>query len=77
MIELKTKIRKWGNSFGIVIPLKKVNQQGIKEGDEVRILLNKEKDNVLRETFGILKNWKKPTEKIMREIDEELWPEDE
>lgn len=71
MIELKTKIRRWGNSFGIVVPLKKVSQENIKEGDEVVILMNKKEGNVLRETFGTLK-FKKSTDKIMKEIDEGL-----
>ena len=26
MIEIKTKLRKWGNSFGIVVPLNKINK---------------------------------------------------
>jgi len=77
MIEIKTKLRKWGNSFGIVVPLKKINNEEIKEGDEVTLLMRKSKnDNTFKETFGILKDWKKSTDKIMREIDEELWLED-
>lgn len=71
MIELKTKIRRWGNSFGVVVPITKVNQENIKEGDEVVILINKKEGNVLRETFGTLK-FKKSTDKIMKEIDENL-----
>ena len=44
MIELKTKLRRWGNSFGIVVPQKAVEQEKVKEGEEVVILLNKEKN---------------------------------
>lgn len=72
MIELKTKIRRWGNSFGVVVPLKEVSQENIKEGDEVIILMNKKERNVLKETFGTFK-FKKSTDKIMKEIDKELW----
>ena len=73
MIELKTKLRKWGNSFGIVIPLNKINQGNIKEGEELTIFLVKEKIN-LKRLFGAHK-FKKPTEQMMREIDEELYNE--
>ena len=30
-------------------------------------------DNVLKKTFGILKHLKKPTAKLLKEVDEELW----
>jgi len=71
MIELKSKIRRWGNSFGIVVPKKDVGRDKIKEGDEVTILISKKEDSVLRETFGTLK-FKKSTDELMREIDQEL-----
>lgn len=77
MIEIRTKIRKWGNSFGIIVPQKSVEDSMIKEGDEVEVFVRrKEPSNVIKETFGKLKNWKKPTDQIMKEIDEELWPEE-
>ena len=72
MIEIKTKLRRWGNSFGVVVPLNKINQEDIKEGEEVFILIHKKKSNVLKETFGTFK-FKKPVEQMMREIDEELY----
>ena len=72
MIEIKTKLRRWGNSFGVVVPLNKINQENIKEGEEIVILINKKKSNVLKETFGTFK-FKKPVEQMMREIDEELY----
>ena len=71
MIEIKTKIRRWGNSFGIVVPQKAVLDERVKEGDEVVISLKKKEGNVLRETFGTFK-FKKSTKKIMDEIDKEL-----
>lgn len=55
MIELKTKLRRWGNSFGVVVPISAVEKEKVKEGEEVVILLNKEKNNVLREMFGTMK----------------------
>lgn len=73
MIEIKTKLRKWGNSFGIIVPQKTVTDSQIKEGEEITIFFKKEKkENVLKEMFDTFK-FKKSTGKIMREIDKELW----
>ena len=75
MIEIKTKLQKWGNSFGIVVPLSVAKQQEMKNGDEVSVLLKKrQKSNVLKETFGTLK-FKKSVEQMMKETDRELYNE--
>ncbi len=71
MIEVKGKIRKWGNSYGIIIPIKAVEELGVKEGEQLTAMIHSEKANVLRETFGKLK-MKSDTDKMMREIDKEL-----
>lgn len=74
MIEIKTKLKKWGNSFGEVVPISSVEEEGAKEGDEVIVLMKKEKNNVLRETFGKYK-FKKSTKKMMEETDKALYNE--
>ncbi|MFH1376374.1 MAG: AbrB/MazE/SpoVT family DNA-binding domain-containing protein [Candidatus Woesearchaeota archaeon] len=71
MIEIKSKLRKWGNSFGVIIPIGEVKDENIKEGDEVTVLVKREGRNVLRETFGTLKNWKIDTQKFKDEIRKE------
>ena len=72
MIEIKTKLRKWGNSLGIVVPLNALKKENMDENDEVIVLLTKKRKNILRETFGTAK-FSKPTEQLMRETDEELY----
>jgi len=72
MIELETRLRRWGNSFGIVIPISKIEKAGMKEGDEVKTLIMEEKKVNLRKLFGTFK-FKKPTQQMMREIDKELY----
>lgn len=67
MIEVKTKLRKWGNSLGIVIPLAKAKQEEMKEGEEVLALVNKEK-NVLEETFGMLKGKRKQSGQEIKDM---------
>ena len=71
MIEIKTKLRKWGNSFGVVIPIKSAESAKVKDGDEVTILLKNEKPN-LKKLFGAHK-FSKPIEQLMKEMDEELY----
>ena len=60
------KTRKWGNSIGIIIPKKAVDEFGIKEEQEVAVEIEK-KENPLRELFGALK-FKEPTRKLLREL---------
>ncbi|MEK6947962.1 MAG: AbrB/MazE/SpoVT family DNA-binding domain-containing protein [Nanoarchaeota archaeon] len=73
---IKAKIKKWGNSYGIVIPKETMDSENLKENEEVEFMIVKP-TNVLRETFGMLKGkLKKPTAQMMREMDRELYPED-
>ncbi len=80
MIEVRTKLRKWGNSFGVVVPINKVNDAGVKEGEDVTILINKTNKNVISEIFGSLKGWKINAQKFKdemrkeeREIEKRKW----
>ena len=73
MIEVETKVRKWGRSFGVVIPKEKIKEEGIKENESITLLIGKKK-NVLKETFGTLK-LKRPTREILDESDREDWDE--
>ena len=73
MMEVEAKVRKWGRSFGIVIPIDKIKQEGIKENETINILIAK-KTNVLRETFGTMK-FKRSTQEMLDESDREDWDE--
>ena len=72
MIEIKTKLRKWGNSFGLVVPLGKLHNTDLKEGNEVRALIVEENKIDLKKLFGKHK-FSKPTEKLIKEMDKELY----
>lgn len=71
MIEIKSKLQRWGNSFGVVIPVKVAREGEMKEGDEITLLLRSEKPD-LRKLFGAHK-FSKPTQRLMKEMDEELY----
>jgi antitoxin component of MazEF toxin-antitoxin module len=40
----KTKVRCWGNSLGIVLPKALVEQEELKEGEEVEVTVQKTSD---------------------------------
>jgi len=65
------KVRKWGNSFGIIIPKDIVEKQGIKEGISVRINIQVKDKTKAKDIFGILKNKiKKDTDVLLKEVNE-------
>lgn len=63
---IQTKLRKWGNSLGIVIPSEVLKDQNLKEGENV--ILEIKKKNTIKELFGSLKNWKIDAQKFKDEI---------
>ncbi|MBW1666995.1 MAG: AbrB/MazE/SpoVT family DNA-binding domain-containing protein [Deltaproteobacteria bacterium] len=67
-MELKTKPRRWGNSLAIILPKVLVKSKDIRENEEITIEI-KERPTAER-IFGILPNWKKPTQKIKDEMRE-------
>ena len=78
MEQIKTTVKKWGNSFGVVIPKEIINREKLKEDKEVFITIQQKKYTAVGDIMGILKRKSgKSTQKIMDEIDKELWPENE
>ncbi|MFQ5531823.1 MAG: AbrB/MazE/SpoVT family DNA-binding domain-containing protein [Candidatus Nanoarchaeia archaeon] len=80
MERITTKVKKWGNSLGVILPKKVVNSENIKEGLEVNITIQPKNKMTVKDLFEFaeknkLPRLKKTTEQIMREVDEELWPE--
>jgi antitoxin component of MazEF toxin-antitoxin module len=73
VVEMELVIKKWGRSFGAVIPMDKVKQMNLKENDVVNVTLFPKK-NPLKETFGTFK-FKRSVEEILRESDRECWDE--
>jgi len=76
-IMVKGKLKKWGNSFGVIIPKEIVQSENLKENQEIEFMIVKNNRNILRESFGTLKRTgNKSTEQMMRELDRELYPDD-
>lgn len=74
---VKSKLKKWGNSFGVIIPKEIIYSENFKENEDIEFLIVKNSKKRFDELFGSLKGkFKKSTDEMMREIDKELYPED-
>lgn len=75
MITLNTKLRRVGNSLGIVVPSNFINDKNLREGSD--IIVNIQHKN--RTTVGDMLNeakkqklkFRRSTEEILKEIDED------
>ena len=74
MAQIETKLQKWGNSYGIVIPVDVVINNKMKTGEQVTALLLAKKKHGLKNLFGAHK-FSKPINKIIKESDKELYNE--
>ncbi len=72
MIEYTTKLKSWGNSFGIVVPKEKAEHNKLKVDQEIKVIITPKKVLKVKDIFGKLKEWNTPTDDIMKEIDREL-----
>ena len=39
MESIKTRVKKWGNSLGVILPIEVVNKEKIKEGTEISLTI--------------------------------------
>jgi len=54
MAVIETRLKKWGNSFGLIIPKEIVERENMKEEGELRVVvIKKNSSKVLHETFGM------------------------
>jgi len=66
MVLVECTAKRWGSSIGIVIPRKVIEDQHISENE--KILVDVRKKRLGKEFFGILQDWKRPTEDIVKEM---------
>ncbi len=74
MTIIETKVKRWGNSFGVVIPIEIIEKEKIKEDDSLRFIVLKDSKKVLKKSFGLLKDKiTKPTQQIKDELRRDLY----
>jgi antitoxin component of MazEF toxin-antitoxin module len=66
MTEFESKLKKWGNSFGIVVPKRILNEEGLNENFKVQVMIKTEKSPI-KKAFGSLKGWKIDPQKFKDE----------
>ncbi len=75
MVEIEAKLRRWGRSFGIIVPVEAAREADISDNESIEVVITKKK-NPFIENFGILKGrMKKTTKQLLEESDKEGWDE--
>ncbi len=74
MTVISTKVKKWGNSIGIIIPSEIAAAKKIKENQKISIIILEDSKRVFEETFGSLKGkLKRSTQEIKDELRRDLY----
>ena len=63
MLEFDTRIKRWGNSFGLLIPKQEIDQERLKEEEELHVIVIR-KNKAIKESFGLLKEWHKTAQEL-------------
>jgi antitoxin component of MazEF toxin-antitoxin module len=66
---MKCKIKKWGNSFGVIIPMKVMQEKKLKVGQTIDVHI--EKEITTKSLFGILP--RKVSGQEFKDIAKEGW----
>ncbi|MDP3987112.1 MAG: AbrB/MazE/SpoVT family DNA-binding domain-containing protein [Nanoarchaeota archaeon] len=78
-MELKTKLRRFGNSFGIIVPAELARSSGLREGEDISVTIEESSLTTIRDMLEAARRQRlkftKSTQEIMDEIDRELEPE--
>lgn len=53
---IETKVKRWGNSMGVILPKRLIEKEHLKENDSILIEIVKEAD--LSDIFGMIKKRK-------------------
>lgn len=70
-MEFKTIARKWGSSIGIILPKSVIDENRIRENDEVFIELKRE--NIMSDLFGKFPRKSKKTAQEIKDEAREGW----
>ncbi len=72
MTEVHARIKRWGNSLGILLPKEVVTSERLKENQEITFWIMK--PVFVKDLFGIAKSKsRRPTAEILKEIRKEIW----
>jgi len=73
MENVNVKVKKWGNSFGIILPANIVKQNKIREGTNIEVRLITKNKTKAKDIFGILKGkLTRDTDDLLKEVDRDF-----
>ena len=76
MEKVNVVVKKWGNSFGIILPKDLIESQELKEGSNIEVVIQPKNITKVKDIFGIMKGkLKRDTAEVLKEVDKELWGE--
>ena len=74
MAIIEAKVKRWGNSLGIIIPSETVENKKIKENQNISVIILEDSKKAFEETFGSLKGkLKKSAQEIKDELRRDLY----
>lgn len=69
---MEAVIRKWGNSYGILLKKEEITKRSLHEGDVIELELKEKKNIDLTPLFGLC-SFKKSVDQIKKEIKEQYY----
>ena len=73
METISTKVKKWGNSFGIILPADIVKCNKLKEGTNIEVRITAKNKTMARDIFGILKGkLTRITDDLLKEVNRDF-----
>jgi len=77
MEQINAKVKRWGNSLGIILPREVVTKEKLDEGTEIEILVVPKHATKVKDVFGILKGkLHRPTKEVLAEVDRDFEPKE-
>ena len=71
---IETRLKRWGNSFGVVVPVEFVSSENIRENEKIRVLVLRDSKKAFKKTFGTGKGKiKKSAQEFKDEARRELY----
>ncbi|MBS3075715.1 AbrB/MazE/SpoVT family DNA-binding domain-containing protein [Candidatus Pacearchaeota archaeon] len=73
MEKINAIVKKWGNSFGIILPKEIIKTQELKEGSNIELIIHSKNKTKVKDIFGILKGKiKRDTADLLKEVDRDF-----
>jgi antitoxin component of MazEF toxin-antitoxin module len=73
MESINVRVKRWGNSFGVVLPREIIDRENVKEGAEIEISIRAKHKTKARDIFGVLKGkLNRDTDDLLDEVDRDF-----